>query len=106
MPILLCMDAPVPLTLGQKLGLFAETHKLIAIAKAAGVSSGTLAKYIHHGVTPSSKIALRLARALGVSVEWLIDDTQGWPPVWDRKSAPSKPRPSRRTPVPAGPEPD
>jgi hypothetical protein len=50
------------------------------VAREAGLPQTTVSDYINKGYIPRADLALRLAKALDVSVEWLIDDEQGWPP--------------------------
>lgn len=87
------MKAMSAMTLGKKLERFAETYKMTAIARRAGISHTAMSKYARHGVTPSAPTALKIARVLGVSVEWLIDDEQGWPPVYEQRATSSTPPP-------------
>lgn len=47
---------------------------------AAGLPATAISNAIAKGHTPRSDTALRLARAMDVPVEWLIDDEQDWPP--------------------------
>lgn len=49
------------------------------IAEEAGLSTTAISDYLQKGYTPRGDKALRLARALKVSVEWLLDDEQGLP---------------------------
>lgn len=74
------------MTIQEKLYRFGETMKLSAISRRAGLRTAAISEMIAKGGSPSAERALRLSRALGVSVEWLIDDTQGWPPVWQRNT--------------------
>jgi len=52
-----------------------------ALARAAGVSPDVISSLRRvDGYQPGVGAAIRVARALGVSVEWLFDDDQDWPP--------------------------
>lgn len=76
------------MTIADKLQKFKATLKLQAIADRAGISRSLLSKYANQGSIPPADKAFALANALGVSVDWLLDDTQAWPPVWtDRNRA-------------------
>lgn len=70
------------MNINDKLARFAETTKMSAIARRVGVNHSTISKYVSGQSHPRYDVALRLARALNVSPEWLIDDAQEWPPVW------------------------
>ena len=52
------------------------------IARRAGLSTTAITDYLSKRYAPRADTALRLARVLNVSLEWLIDDAQSWPPVW------------------------
>lgn len=41
---------------------------------------GALNNYIHRDSSPLADSALRLARVMGVPLDWLVDDSQNWPP--------------------------
>lgn len=71
--------------LSEKLSRFSETLKMGTIAARAGIGRTAMSKYIRHGATPGYDKAVAIARALGVSIDWLLDDEQGWPPVYDHK---------------------
>jgi hypothetical protein len=60
--------------------LFAEINKAKA-ARSVGLPVSTISSYIAQGSMPRADIALKIARASGVSLEWLVDDAQGMPPV-------------------------
>jgi transcriptional regulator with XRE-family HTH domain len=56
-----------------------EVNKAKA-AESVGLAATTISNYIAKGSTPRADIALKIARALQVPLEWLVDDAQGWPP--------------------------
>lgn len=58
----------------------ASGRSRLSIARDAGLSEAAVSNYINAGHTPRADTALKLARALRVPVEWLIDDAQDWPP--------------------------
>lgn len=85
------------MTFLQKLArLTADRHK-VRISRRAGLAPTTVSNYLNRGSMPGADIAFRLARALNVSVEWMLDDSQGWPPVWVNAPEPTAPRHSRRS---------
>jgi hypothetical protein len=45
-----------------------------------GLKPNTISTYMVKGSIPRADIALKMARALGVDVAWLIDDAAPWPP--------------------------
>ena len=55
------------------------TGKRSRIAKAAGLPTSAVSNYISKKQMPRGDKALALARATGVPVEWLLDDSQDWP---------------------------
>lgn len=81
------------MTIAEKLKRFSQTHNMSAIARATGVSRTCIGQ-ICKGSQPRASVAVRLARALGVDVAWLIDDTAEWPPV--RNEAAEPPTPDRK----------
>ena len=60
------------------------------LAEKAGISYNTLAGYTKRASSrvPGAARAIRLAHALGVSVEWLLDSSQGMPPPVRREAPP------------------
>jgi len=52
------------------------------IAHCAEIPYNSLRRYAREGSTaaPDAPKGIRLAKMLGVPVEWLFDDDQGWPP--------------------------
>jgi transcriptional regulator with XRE-family HTH domain len=48
------------------------------VAEKAGISPTAMSNYLNRGSTPGVDSALRLARALGCSLEWLVDDSMDW----------------------------
>jgi len=46
----------------------------------AGLTPRSISNYISRRQLPRADAATGIARALGVSVEWLVDDSCGWPP--------------------------
>jgi transcriptional regulator with XRE-family HTH domain len=69
------------MTLQNKLTRLAEGRIKSFVCRQAGLHPCALSAYLHRGQIPSAEVALRLARALGVSVEWLVDPEQDWPPA-------------------------
>lgn len=57
----------------------AEKNKTL-VAKAAGLPATAISNYINRGYLPGADIALKIARALSVPLDWLVDDSQDWPP--------------------------
>lgn len=70
------------MTFREKLQHLTEDRIKAKVAARAGIGPTVLNNYLHRGNEPTASNALRLARALDVSVEWLIDDEQGLPVVW------------------------
>ncbi|HOQ87811.1 MAG TPA: helix-turn-helix domain-containing protein [Phycisphaerae bacterium] len=50
------------------------------IERNAGLSRNRISNMINQGTMPAADDGIKLARALGVSAEWLFDEDQGWPP--------------------------
>jgi transcriptional regulator with XRE-family HTH domain len=65
---------------GEKLKKLTEGMNRSEISRRADLPSQYIANYITRDSIPSASIALSLARALDVPVEWLIDDQQDFPP--------------------------
>jgi transcriptional regulator with XRE-family HTH domain len=55
--------------------------KATRISERAGLGKNAIASYLAKRCIPRGDIALRIARAFRVNVAWLLDDSQGWPPV-------------------------
>jgi DNA-binding XRE family transcriptional regulator len=72
------MFRPVEFT--EKLRRCAASINKAKAGKAAGLSPTTISNYIAKGSIPRADIAMKMARALGVPLEWFVDDSQGWPP--------------------------
>jgi transcriptional regulator with XRE-family HTH domain len=70
------------MTFTEKLARLTEDRCKTRVSVRAGLPSTAISNYITKRSTPGADVALRLSRALNVSVEWLIDDAQDWPPVW------------------------
>jgi hypothetical protein len=70
-----------PMNFSDKLRALTADKSRIQLAKAAGVPRQAIQDHIRKGFTPTARRALVIANALGVSVDWLIDDRQGMPPV-------------------------
>jgi hypothetical protein len=64
----------------QKLQNLTKGQRQTAIAKSAGIHQVTFYNILagKHGIKVGT--AVNLARVLGVSDGWLIDDVRGWPP--------------------------
>ncbi|QOV88435.1 helix-turn-helix domain-containing protein [Humisphaera borealis] len=48
--------------------------------RSVGLPDTAISNYIASGSIPRADIALKLARALEIPLEWLVDDDQDWPP--------------------------
>ncbi len=66
----------------QKLKKIKGIVKIGVVAERAGISAQSMSNYIHRGNGPRYDVAVRIAKALGVEVSWMLDDEQDWPPVW------------------------
>jgi transcriptional regulator with XRE-family HTH domain len=58
------------------------------LARSVGLPEGRVTKWKSTG-EPTARQALAIARALGVSLEWLADDTQDYPPPPSEGGTPS-----------------
>jgi transcriptional regulator with XRE-family HTH domain len=69
-------------TLGEKLLLLIRnkgwTQK--QVARKLGVRPVTVSGYVRNAFSPSVEVLWRASRLLGVSTDYLLDDTLGWPP--------------------------
>jgi transcriptional regulator with XRE-family HTH domain len=70
------------MTFQAKLTRLVADRNKSEVSRRAGLIHTAVSSYIARGCIPRADIAMRIARALNVSVEWLLDDSAGWPPVW------------------------
>jgi len=66
----------------EKLARLLEDRNVSEVSRRAGMGVSTLGVYLYKRSIPRADFCLCIARVLCVSVEWLLDDSQGWPPVW------------------------
>lgn len=76
------------MTFRDKLKALMWDRKQSVVARRVGVHPITYASYIKHGAVPSAEILFKISRVLGVSADWLLDDSAGWPPVRVEPSEP------------------
>ncbi|HMO25456.1 MAG TPA: helix-turn-helix transcriptional regulator [Tepidisphaeraceae bacterium] len=69
------------MTFTEKLRRLMKMHRPKMVAQVAGVSRATMAALVAGKHQPMIGTANAIARAVGVDVGWLIDDTRDWPPV-------------------------
>ena len=64
------------MTLGQKITTIRKEKKLsqIDIANAVGVSRDAVSKYERDDIIPSVEVAKKIARTLGVSLDYLVSE--------------------------------
>lgn len=70
------------MTFHEKLRRLTQDKHKIKVARSAGIPPMTVYNILNKQQMPAADRAYKLARVLSVSVEWLLDDTAGWPPVW------------------------
>jgi transcriptional regulator with XRE-family HTH domain len=80
------------MTFTEKLSRLVADRNRAAVARNAGLPPNAVSDYVNKGYTPRADTAFRLARALNVSVDWLLDDQQGWPPMWVNAPEPAPAR--------------
>lgn len=66
--------------LQEKLNKLMEGRKQTAVCDKADVGRTALSGYLKKGAMPPADVAFRLAHAMEVPLEWLLDDDQDWPP--------------------------
>jgi transcriptional regulator with XRE-family HTH domain len=64
----------------DKLARLTADYKLTRLSTRMGMHPNRLGQFFYKGFTPRADEIFRIAQVLGVSVEWLLDDKQGWPP--------------------------
>lgn len=69
-------------TAGHKIKMLLAERKWknIHLASAAGINLTTLGRWINDEQEPRVLEFLKVARALGVSLDWLVDPEQDYPP--------------------------
>lgn len=72
------------MTLGQKIKLVRTERKLMQmeLAEAAGIHQKNISKYENDGVVPSATNLKAIAKALGVTTDYLLGD-EGEAPIRD-----------------------
>jgi transcriptional regulator with XRE-family HTH domain len=74
------------MTFHQKLEQLSSDRNKAEISRRAGLSISGLSNYLAQPKRiPRADIAFRLACALNVELEWLLDSKQGWPPRWTNR---------------------
>ena len=63
----------------EKLTRLTEDRSKSAVAAEAGLPPTAISNYLNKKHTPAADTALKIARALQVPLEWLVDDEQEWP---------------------------
>ena len=71
----------------QKLRRLSEGQNKSAIGSKVGLKPTQMNDYTNKGFKPRYDIAFKLAKALDVSIEWLLDDEADWPPQTANKKA-------------------
>jgi transcriptional regulator with XRE-family HTH domain len=63
---------------GEKISKLKKTKKMsqIELAKITGISRDAISKYERGDVSPSVEYAKRIAEALGVSLDYLVSDSE------------------------------
>jgi transcriptional regulator with XRE-family HTH domain len=74
----------------DKLRRLVEDRRLTVISRRAGMRPGAISDYLDKGNIPRADNALRLARALGVGLAWLVDPETDFPAVPATERQPAK----------------
>lgn len=69
-----------PVKLAEKLRRLTSGQSRARLAREAGLKPTAVTNYITRGSMPLADAALKLARAMNVPLDWLLDDDQDWPP--------------------------
>ena len=69
-----------PMTFTEKLAPLSADKNKSSLAKAAGLPATAISNYISRKYIPRADTALRIAEALHVPLQWLVDDREPWPP--------------------------
>ncbi|HEY1685521.1 MAG TPA: helix-turn-helix transcriptional regulator [Tepidisphaeraceae bacterium] len=64
----------------EKLKLLGDGVNKSRKARSVGLPATMISTYIAKGSIPRGDIALKMSKALDVPLEWLLDDSQNWPP--------------------------
>jgi transcriptional regulator with XRE-family HTH domain len=64
----------------EKLSKRAEGVNKARVSRAVGLPPNAISSYLAKRSVPRADIALKIARALGVPLDWLLDDSKDWPP--------------------------
>ena len=66
-----------PMTFAQKLKFLTAGKNRAALCKSVGISDYAIDSYIAKGNLPNAGTGLKIARVLGVSMDWLFDPSRG-----------------------------
>jgi hypothetical protein len=69
------------MTFHEKLDRLTEVSNRSKLSRAAGLPLNAISDCIKKRYLPRAGNAAKMARALGVSLDWLLDETRGFPPV-------------------------
>ena len=69
------------MTFTEKLRRLMEDRNCARVAKRMGLPRNAISDYINKKMIPRADRAAQIARAMGVSLDWLMNDAVGWPPV-------------------------
>lgn len=64
----------------EKLRLLTDGQNKARIGRCSGLGTTTISNYIAKGSMPRADIAVKMASALNVPIDWLCDDDRDWPP--------------------------
>jgi len=64
----------------EKLRRLTEGKNKAELALSVKLKPTVISDYVRRGYAPRVDIALKIARALNVPLDWLADDSQDWPP--------------------------
>jgi transcriptional regulator with XRE-family HTH domain len=69
-----------PMQFREKLRNLAADQNKAKAGRAVGLGDTTISTYIAKGSIPRADIAFKISKAFNVPTDWLLDDSQEWPP--------------------------
>lgn len=68
------------MTYSEKIKRLTDGRSAAKLGRVVGLHKSAIRDVVNTGKRPRIDKAIKIARALGVTADWLFDDAQDWPP--------------------------